>query len=88
MKTGLLLGVRLQDVQVKARFGHKDWIYWKQQDGTSRAEWKTAESVKRALLDCGCSKGFWCLVLADSGCPMRGFWAMGINLISQSKYGF
>jgi hypothetical protein len=85
--SGIIENARLQDVQVKARFGHKDWIYWRQRDGSARAEWKTPESVKRALLACG-TRGFWCLVQADSGTPMKGFWAMGLNLIKQSKYGF
>ena len=84
---GVLENTRLQDVQIKARFGHKDWIYWQERDGTYRAEWRSPESIKRALLASG-TKGFWALVMADSGCPMKGFWAMGINILSQSKRGW
>ena len=87
MKQGVIENARLQDVQTKARYGHKDWIFWVEKDGTKRAEWRSAASVKRALLASG-TKGFWCLVHADSGCPMKGFWAMGINLIRQSKWGW
>ena len=86
-KAGMISGARLQDIQVKARFGHKSWIYWRNREGVSMAEWLSASSVKRALLDCGTTR-FWCLVHADSGCPMKGFWSMGINLIKQSRYGF
>lgn len=87
MKAGILQGARLQDVQVKARFGHKDWIYWRQADGSSRAEWKSAESMKRALLATG-TKGFWCLVTADDGHLMKGYWRLGITIYRNSLRGW
>jgi len=75
-----------QEAQKKARFGHRDWIYWSDKDG-KHAEVRSAESVKRALLAVG-TKGFWCLIHANCGTPSRGFFAMGLNLIRQSRYGW
>lgn len=74
-----------QEAQKKARFGHRDWIGWRSPTGY-RAAPKTRENVKRMLLDVG-TKGNWTLIMADTGCPMRGFWWLGINLIRQAKYG-
>jgi len=77
----------LQEVERKARFGHKDWLHWCDRQGQFHSEWKTPKSMKQCLLDCG-TQGWWCLVMANSGCPMKGFWAMGINLLAQMKRGW
>lgn len=76
----------LQEVQNKARYGHRDWIYWRDRKSDYHSERKTPETMKRCLLDCG-TQGFWCLVTANDGCPMKGFWAMGINLLAWMKRG-
>jgi hypothetical protein len=74
-----------QAAQQKARFGHRDWIYWSDQDG-KHAEVKSVESVKRALMAAG-TKGFWVLIHADSGIASKGFFAMGLNLLRQIRHG-
>lgn len=33
----------------KARYGHKDWLYWKTKDGNEQAELKTEESIKKMM---------------------------------------
>jgi hypothetical protein len=69
----------------KARFGHHDWIVYRDATGT-HAERKSPESVKRALLASG-TKGNWSLICAG-GTPMKGFWWLGINLLAQMKEGW
>lgn len=86
-KPGVVINPRLQDIQVKARFGHKDWIVWTEKDGTKRAEWRSEAVIKRALLASG-TKGKWTLVCADCGTLMRGYWRLGINLFAQSQRGW
>jgi len=74
-----------QQAQRKARFGHRDWLCWRNAAGVIAAP-KTRENVKRMLLDSG-TKGNWSLICADNGVPMRGFWWLGINLIRQCERG-
>lgn len=75
-----------QAAQQKARFGHRDWIYWSDKNG-KHAEVKSVDSVKRALLAVG-TKGFWALIHADSGTPSKGFFALGLNLLRQMRHGW
>lgn len=77
----------LQEVQNKARFGHKDWLYWEGKDGKPKATRRSADAIKAMLLETG-TKGWWCLVMANNGTPCKGFWAMGINIWAQSKRGW
>ena len=70
----------------KAKFGHRDWIYWSDKDGKHAAV-KSVESVKAALLAVG-TKGFWALIHADSGVSSKGFFAMGLNLLRQMRHGW
>jgi hypothetical protein len=69
----------------KARFGHRRWIVYRDANGPC-AERQTAESLKRCLLTVG-TQGNWTLICED-GVPMKGFWRLGINLLSQSRHGF
>jgi hypothetical protein len=72
--------------QRKARFGHNDWIWWRDAAGSYAAR-KTPEAVKAMLLAVG-TKGRWSLICADSGIPMKGFWWLGINALAQAKRGW
>jgi len=76
----------LQLAEHKARYGHRDWIWWSDVS-TSYAARKTPENVKRMLLTVG-TKGDWALISANDGCAMKGYWGMGINILAQMKYGF
>lgn len=77
----------LQRAEHMARFGHRDWIWWVDKHGKSHAARKTPENVKAMLLATGL-RGTWALVTANDGCLMKGFWAMGINLIAHMKRGW
>lgn len=71
----------------KARYGHRDWIVWKDKDGSGRAERLTAATMKECLLACGTKRGSWTLVCKNDGTGMMGFWWLGLNLIRQCKRG-
>lgn len=75
-----------QQAQHMARFGHRDWIWWVDKHGQSHATRKSHETVKAMLLDTG-THGTWSLISANDGCPMKGFWGMGLNLLAWMKYG-
>lgn len=77
----------LQIASQKARYGHRNWIVWKDRQAVSfHAERLTADSMKRCLLAEG-TKGKWVLVCRDRGDYMLGFWRMGLNLIYQCRRG-
>ena len=76
-----------QVTQRKARFGHNDWVYWRDRNGIAHAERKSIESVKRCLLDCG-TNGSWTLIGANDGNGLKGTWRIGINLLAHMRLGF
>jgi hypothetical protein len=76
----------MQKAQHMARYGHRDWLCWHDDQG-EYADRRTPANIKKMLLATG-TKGTWVLIHGSSGCPMHGFWAMGINMINQSKRGY
>lgn len=69
----------------KARYGHNDWLCWRDADGPHAAR-KSPDAIKAMLLAVG-TGGKWTLICAD-GTPMRGFWWLGLNLLRQSRRGW
>ena len=78
--------MRLQDVQRKARYGHRDWIVWDDADGVQHSERATEESIKDALLSVG-TQGQFTIVSANTGWLMIGKWFIGINMMNWMKRG-
>ncbi|WP_114944427.1 hypothetical protein [Microvirga calopogonii] len=70
----------------KARYGHRDWLFWKDRNGASHCARRSAETVKAAMLAAGTS-GKWFIVQASTGVLVKGFWRLGINLLKNAKYG-
>ena len=77
--------LRFQDVVRKARFGHREWIWWKDKTGNPCASRLTADSMKRCLLDVG-TQGKWFLLCTD-GTSMIGYFWLGIIQISRIRHG-
>lgn len=78
-------GLRFQDVIRKARFGHREWIYWKDKMGQRCASRLTADAMKRCLLDVG-TQGNWSLLCTD-GTAMKGYFWLGIIQLSRIRHG-
>ncbi|ADO59894.1 hypothetical protein [Paenibacillus polymyxa] len=76
----------LQTAKRKARYGHRDWVYWKDENGDEHTEVKSSSSVKKAMISVG-SKGRYFVVCANNGNLMLGNWRMGITMINNTKYG-
>jgi len=76
----------LAEARRRARYGHRDWVAWRGRDGVLRAEPKTAESVKRALLAVG-TKGSWYLIDRSTGTLNLMDWPIGLNVIKQARRG-
>ncbi len=75
-----------QEVQRKARFGHRDWLFWRGRDGGERFQQRSAQAVKNALLDIG-TQGRFSLLSASTGIPMRMGWRDGIRMIRNARVG-
>lgn len=43
----------------KSRYGHRDWIVWRERSGKQVAETFSAEAVKKAMLACGTAGHFF-----------------------------
>lgn len=63
--------------QRKARYGHRQWVVWREPSGQDRAEPATADNLKRAMLDTG-TQGKFTGYCAD-GCPMVLRWRMALT---------
>lgn len=77
--------LRFQDVVRKARFGHREWIWWKNKYGQSCTSRLTADAMKRCLLDGG-TQGNWTLLCSDGTC-MKGYFWLGIIQLSRIRHG-
>ncbi len=73
--------------QHKARYGHRDWLVWKNKEGENFAEPLNADSMKRCLLAEG-TQGRWLLIGKNRGEDDLGFWWMGLNILRQIKKGW
>ena len=77
-----------KDACRKARYGHRDWLWWRDRQGIAHATPKTPETMKSCLLAVGTRKGAWTLISGDTGIPFVGFWWLGINMLAQMKRGW
>lgn len=77
--------LRFQDVVRKARFGHREWIWWKDKTGAPCASRLTHDAMKRCLLDVG-TNGKWTLLCSD-GTGIVGYWWLGIIQLSRIRHG-
>jgi hypothetical protein len=71
--------MRLQDAQVKARFGHRDWLFWRKPDGTERICPKSLPALLEMQDDCRASHGLY--IEANSGNLCKATPAIISNLI-------
>ena len=75
----------LQEVKVKARYGHRDWIYWRDRDGLEFAKKLNSAAVKEAMLATG-TKGCRFLVHANCGTLTKVHWRLAVSLLARQSY--
>lgn len=73
-----------QEAQRKARFGHRDWIFFTDKDGSDVCERSSASVIKRAMLATGTSGRFY-LLAASTGVPFLMSWRLGVIAIRNAK---
>lgn len=70
-----------------SRYGHKDWIVYRDRNGALNARRISAESVKLALLAVG-TQGKFTLIPGDGSHNWIVSWHLGINFILNLKAGY
>lgn len=71
----------------KARYGHRDWIVWKDKDKQTYAAPMNMKSLKIAMLTHGTNDDFW-LIHKNCGTMSYVCWAMAVNIRYQMKLGY
>ena len=74
--------MNLQEVKRKARYGHKDWIFWHGQ-----GQMKTPDTIKKAMLACG-TQEYFLLVCANDGHTMLVNWRTAVTMLNNAKRGY
>lgn len=75
----------LQEVQKKARFGHRDWVFFRNAEGASHAARFARDSIKAALLATGCSGHFY-VAAASTGVLERHGWRSGCLMFRNVRH--
>ena len=70
----------------RARYGHRDWLFWRDRNGTGHSARRDSSTLKAAML-AGGTQGKWFIVQASTGTLVKGFWRLGINILKSAKYG-
>ncbi len=71
----------------KARYGHRDWLLWRDRDGQSHIAPASESSIKTAMLARG-TKGDFTLISGSSAVFYRMTWPLALNLFRQYRRGF
>lgn len=86
---GLYIGEDAREVaQHKARYGHKNWVVWKNKNNQWVAGVRTAETVKQAMLSTGTQGTFRAYLACDPSSPMFVDWSLGSMWLRHLKKGF
>ena len=75
-----------QEAQRRARFAHRDFLSYRDRGGSYTIAERNAATIKQALLAIG-TAGHFTLISADTGCPYRMNWRMGIGMIRNAAFG-
>lgn len=75
----------LQEAQKKARFGHRDWVFFRDATGTGRAGRFSRDALKAALLASGCAGHFY-VVCASTGVLERHGWRSGCLMLRNVRH--
>lgn len=72
--------------QRKARYGHRNWLFWADKTGQKKAALMTPASVKQAMLDSG-TQGKFLLMHSSGGGGLLTDWSMGAMWLRSAKHG-
>lgn len=84
--TSLSGSTAYQEASRRARYGHRDWIVWRDSEGVTQARRISREALIECLRANG-TQGKWFYIGRSDGVGMRAGWRIGINLLYQIKHG-
>lgn len=73
-----------QLVRRKAKYGHRDWLFWKDRNGEPCAALCTKDSIKAAMLASGTQGVF--LLYSRYGGSMLGSWSLGALWLRNARW--
>jgi hypothetical protein len=71
----------------KATKGHRDWVVYKNRDGSWTAQQRSASSIKAAMLASG-TKQRWHVISASTGVGHIQNWALGCRMLRNARIGY
>jgi hypothetical protein len=75
----------LRTAERKARYGHRNWIYWVDRQGTLHTAVQNAASLKQALLDTG-TQHLFTQIGANDAVKMIINWPIGLNMLRWARH--
>lgn len=75
----------LQEAARKARYGHREWVYWTRRDGSGFAAPAGSHSIKAAMLDVG-TAGRFLILAASTGVAHLQRWPDGCRMIRNARF--
>jgi hypothetical protein len=73
------------DAERMARYGHRDWLTWRDKDGVDHADLVSAASIKAAMLACGTGRKF----VLHQGSTRHRFivsWRLASQMLRNARY--
>ena len=68
----------------KAKYGHRDWLFWRDRAGQGHIAASSYDSMKQALLASGTQKSF--TLVASDGCFYRMTWPLAVIHLKHFRY--
>lgn len=77
--------MEMGEVLRKAKYGHRDYVCWSDQDGRLQARQASRDAVKAALLSIG-TQGRWFIASASTGVLHRYRFSDGCRIMRNAKH--
>lgn len=82
-----LSGVRFQEVEARARSGHRTWVFWTDKNGITQGRRYGADAIKEAIFGVG-TAGRWYLIGSDGCSSIIRTLRMGNTMLRNAKRGY
>lgn len=77
-----------QEAQHRARFGHRDWVVWVDDQENKFAARLTFATLKQAMLANGTQRRDYWIYMASNGHCWGMSWPLAINFLANLKRGY
>jgi hypothetical protein len=77
----------VEKARVKAKYGHRDWVVWRDRDGEIHAAVSNYENFKAAMLAVG-TQGRFTVLAASTGIGHTIRWQVAVAWLSNIRHGY